>query len=404
MRRVATGLVLVASVGVASAGPWTVTLEGGGEADTNVQRVETGPGLDTMRLAAGVLRLGARIDRRAKALGGSYAAVVSALSRVVSDPTASSENVTLFTGELRYLRPLADRSVSLGVGLFAADAQPITNELGARTFRNLGADALLVLNGGEAKHLTLAAGVRGFTFKPNHDFDWLGPIVSARLDLTLWQPPGGTRSLELATYLAFEDRSYEATALANACPPGAPPSDGCSAGTSLARRDRVQRIGAEITWIGRVVAAVGYQLTVIDSNSYGQALVRHKTTLSATRSLPLGLYGTLLGTLQIDQYLDGLVLQTDLQRSEFTSLDDENRELAAGPARPAGVGGVVARGSRRDLAQPRQRRPEHVPPGLAVRRADLRALIRAPSGWHRSRSSDDPATPRVRSRRSSNRA
>src|SRR5690606_341346 len=81
----------------------------------------------------------------------------------------------------------------------------------------------------------------------------------------------------------------------------------------------------EVTWIGGVVAAIGYQLTVIDSNSYGQSLVRHRTTVSATRSLPLGLYATLLGTLQIDQYLDGLVLQTDLQRSEFTSLDDENR-------------------------------------------------------------------------------
>ncbi len=329
MRRAACSLVIVALVGVAHAGPWTVTVEGGGEADTNVQRVETGPGLTTHRIAAGVVRLGAKLDRRAKALGGAYAFVAGALSRLVSNPEASTENVTLFTGELRYLRPIEERAVSLGVGLIGADAQPITEEVGARTFRNLGADGLLVLDGGQGaektKHLTLGFGIRDFTYKENHDFDWIGPVATARLDLTLWQPSGGTRSLELASYVAFESRSYASTALANACPPGAPPSDSCSAGTSLPRRDRVQRVGVEVTWTGSVVAAAGYQLTVIDSNSYGQSLLRHKATISATHSLPLGLYGTALATLQIDQYPDGLVLKTDTQRSEFTSLDDENR-------------------------------------------------------------------------------
>lgn len=329
MRRAVCGLLLVASVGVAHAGPWTVTVEGGGEADTNVQRVETGPGLTTYRVAAAVVRLGAKLDHRARAFGGAYAFVAGALSRVVSDPEASTENVALFTGELRYLRPIEKRQVSLGFGMIAADAQPITDPVGARTFRNLGADALLVLDGGEpegkTKHLTLGFGVRDFAYKENHDFDWIGPVATARLDLTLWQPSGGTKSLELAAYLAFESRSYSSTALSNACPPGAPPSDSCSAGTSLPRRDSVQRIGVEATWTASVVAAVGYQLTVIDSNSYGQSLFRHKGTISATRSIPFGFYGTALLTLQIDQYPDGLVLKTDTQRSEFTSLDDENR-------------------------------------------------------------------------------
>lgn len=320
--------MIVASVGAAHGAPWTVTVEGGGEADTNVQRVETGPGLTTHPVAAGVVRLGAKLGHRAKALGGVYAFVAGALSRVVSESEASTENVALFTGELRYLRPIEDRHASLGLGVIAADAQPITDGVGARTFRNVGVDGLLVLDGGDegkTRNLTLGFGIRDFAYKENHDFDWVGPIASARLDLTLWQPSGGTRSLELATYVAFESRSYASTALANACPPGAPPNDACSAGTSLPRRDRVQRVGLEVTWTGAFVAAAGYQLTVIDSNSYGQSLLRHKGTASVTRSLPLGLYGTALATLQIDQYPDGLVLKTDTQRSEFTSLDDENR-------------------------------------------------------------------------------
>jgi len=329
MRRAVCGLVLVASLGVAHGAPWSVTVEGGGEADTNVQRVETGPGLTTSRIAAGVVRLGAKVGHRARAFGGAFAFVAGALSRLVSNTEASTENVTLFTGELRYLRPIENRRVSLGVGLIAADAQPITEDIGARTFRNLGADALLVLDGGEpegkTKMLTLGFGVRDFTYKENHDFDWSGPIATGRADLTLWQPSGGTRTLELATYVAFESRSYASTALANACPPGAPPSDSCSAGTSLQRTDRVHRIGAELTFTASMVATAGYQLTVIDSNSYGQSLIRHKATISATRSIPFGFYGTALLTLQIDQFPDGLVLKTDIQRREFTSLDDENR-------------------------------------------------------------------------------
>ncbi len=329
MRRAACGLVIAAALaGSAEAAPWTVTVEGGGEADTNVTRVETGPGLKTQRVAAGVVRLGAKVGRRGKILGGAYAFVISALSRVITEPQASQENVTLFTGELRYLRPVEARHASFGLGLIAADAQPISEDVGARTFRNLGADALLAFDAGDegkTRTLTMGFGLRDFVYKEKAGFDWTGPIATARLDLTLWQPSGGTRSLELATYVAFESRTYTSPALANACPPGAPPSDNCSAGISLLRRDRVQRVGAEVTWTGSFVAAAGYQLTIIDSNSYGQSLVRHKGTASVTRSLPLGLYGTALAILQIDQYPDGLVLKTDTQRSEFTSLDDENR-------------------------------------------------------------------------------
>jgi len=323
MRRCVLGIFVI--TGVAHAGSWTVTLEGGAEADTNVQRVETGPGLMTEPVAAGVMRLGARVDHRGRALGGNYVAVAGALSRVVGSSVATTENVTLLTGELRYLRPVEERSISLGFGALVADARPLTDDVGARTFGNLGADALLVLRGGETRLLTLGFGARRFTYKENHEFDWTGLVASGRLDMTLWQPADATRSLELAAYVAFEAREYESTALANACPPGAPPDDSCSAGTSITRRDRMQRIGAELTWNGRVVATAGYQLTVIDSNSYGQSLVRHRANVSVTRSLPLGLYGTALAILQLDQYPDGLVIKTDLQRREFTSLDDENR-------------------------------------------------------------------------------
>jgi hypothetical protein len=95
--------------------------------------------------------------------------------------------------------------------------------------------------------------------------------------------------------------------------------------TTLLRRDRHQRASVELDWVGDVVATVGYQLTVIDSNSYGQSLIRHRITSSATAELADKLFATATATLQIDQYPDRVVVEKDIQHQEFTNLEDENR-------------------------------------------------------------------------------
>jgi hypothetical protein len=309
--------------------PTTVTAEAGAEADSNVQRVDTGPGLMTTRVGAAVGRLGAKVDHRGKAFGGAYVLALSSLARMVGDrdPDVATENVLLIGGDVKFLHAVGKRPVSAGIGMTAFDALPISDPTGARTFINFGADGLLVLRGGEDRTLTIAIGGRAFSYKPDHHFDWVGPAANARLDLMLWQQAGGTRSLELATYAGVEARSYNSTALASACSDEMPPEDPrtCFAGTSLPRRDRYQRAGLELTYVGSIVAAASYQLTVIDSNSFGQSLVRHRVILSATTDLPWKLFGTALATLQYDQYLDGLIVEKDLQNQTFTTLDDENR-------------------------------------------------------------------------------
>jgi len=329
MRRTAVCLAAVARVAAADEPPhgtgWKITVEGGGEADTNVQHVETGPGIDPP-VAAAVLRFGGRVEHKDQLVGGTYALGLSALARQVLDGGLDVEDVVLLTGNLRWLHPVGERPVSLGFALTAADDVPTADAVGARTFRNLGADGVLALKLGDERQLTLAAGGRQFIYKPDHQFDWIGPTATARLDLVLWQSEGGTRSIDLATTLGYEARAYDSHALANACAPGSRPDPTCFAGTDLLRRDRVQRAAVELTWIGGgQVLGVGYQLTVIDSNSFGQSLVRHRVTASATASLPWRLYGTALATLELDQYLDGLLVQSDIVRREFTNLDDENR-------------------------------------------------------------------------------
>jgi hypothetical protein len=327
MRRWLCLCVAAAVSRMASAQPAasTLTIEGGAEADSNVQRVETGEGLETMRVGGPVLRVGWRLDRRSRALGGGYVLGASMLGRLTTNDDASSENVSLFAGDLRWLRSVGKRPVAVGAGFTYADAVPLSTDIGARTFRTAAADAMLVLRKGDDRSLSLSVGPRYFAYKPDRDFDWWGPSIAARLDLNVWEPSGGARSLELAAVLGFEARIYDSLARASACPDGAPPSPTCFAATSLQRRDRYQRAGVEMTYMGSFIGTLGYQLTVIDSNSYGQSLVRHRGTLSATTELPKKLIGTVLATLQIDRYLDGLVVQKDLQHQEYTSLDDANR-------------------------------------------------------------------------------
>jgi hypothetical protein len=318
------GLGMLGARGMAGAEPWKLTMEGGAEADSNVKQMEGIPGEMSERIAAPVARAGARIDHRDRLLGGAYVLSLSSLARLVASDRGKTENVILYDGDVRWMHAMESRPIALGARILAADALAIAGGTGSRTFRNLGADGVLVLGGGGDRTLTLTVGERELWYKPNPIFNWYGPVTHARFDLVLWQPPDKTRSLELATLFGFEARRYDSSALSNNCPPDAPPAIECSARTSLVRRDRFQRAGVELTWTAAVVVTAGYQLTVIDSNSYGQSLVRHRVVTSATTELFDKLFGTVTATLQIDQYPNGVPVEKAALQ-EVATLEDENR-------------------------------------------------------------------------------
>lgn len=323
MRRAALPAIGILGVaGIAAADPWTVRMESGAEADSNVTRTEEAP------VGAAVGRLGARITSQGAVLGGAYIVDVSGLARMVasSDTQIRDESVMLYVGELRWLHPIGESSLAAGVHLTAADSFGVLVPIGARTYRNLGGDALLVLGHGEDHHLTLGVGGRDFWYKPHgpelppHIFDWRGPVASAQLDAMLWHTPDRTRSLELAVGLGFEARSYESTAMFNCAPVDS--GNPCPMDTALRRRDRYQRGGLVLTWTGDVVATGSYEVTVVDSNSYGQSLIRQRITAAATMEVVSALYVSATATLQIDQYPEGV---PNLVHQELTSLEDENR-------------------------------------------------------------------------------
>jgi len=327
-RAVLAAIWLLGMTTNARAEPWAVAMESGAEADSNVGRVETVDGGTTKRIAAPAARAGARVGYHLRLFDGFLAVGVSGLARMVASSKARDENVMLYIGESRWLQPLGTRPLAVGLHLVAADAFAIRGGTGARTFRNLGADAMLQV-GREDRHLTLEIGGRDFWYKPRppnlpaHLFDWRGPVANARLDLLLWQTLDKTRSLELATILGFEARSYSSNAMANCAADGA--SDPCTMATTLRRRDRYQRAGLELRWTGHVVATGSYQATLIDSNSFGQSLIRQRLKGALTMELPGKLFGTATATLQLDEYPDGILIEKDVVKPEFTSLEDENR-------------------------------------------------------------------------------
>jgi len=325
------GLLTLLVAARAHATPWSVTAEAGAEVDTNVERVETGPGLDTAPVTSPVARFGVRVEKHDELLGGAGTLHLADLTRIAGDREVSVEDVTLLAGDVRWLHPIADRPVAAGFALSAIDAFPLDDDYGARTFRNLAADFVINARSGDDYRLGLAFGLRQFIYKPPtepaHLFDWSGPAANARLDVMLWQPSGHTRSLELATTLGFEARTYESTAFVNACSPSSPPDPSCTASTDLTRRDRAAHAGVELTYVGSYIASIGYQLTVIDSNSFGQSFARHRVLASGTMSIGKN-YLSLLAILQIDQYLDGLLVEADIQHQEFTNIEDENRSSA----------------------------------------------------------------------------
>lgn len=318
-------MAVLAGSASASAGPWRVQVETGGEIDSNVQRVETGPDLDNHPYTAPLARAGGRIERSGRRGAGGYALALSASTRASLDRAVQTEDVATLGADARWLHAIGSQPVAAGARVVYVDALPLAGVAGTRTFRSFAGEGVLMLRREQGDAVTLVAGVRALTYKPDRDFDWLGPSAGLRFERTLWHSTDDTRTLELSAEYQVERRAYTGLAFANHCPPGVELAPTCFAPTDLGRTDLHHAATVEATYTGERVLSASYSLIVVDSNSYGQSLIRHRLTLAATAELPAGFIGTATVTAQLDQYLDTLILSRDITSQSFTTVDDDNR-------------------------------------------------------------------------------
>jgi hypothetical protein len=196
-------------------------------------------------------------------------------------------------------------------------------------------DGSLALAGEGGERVAASAGLRSFRYDPDAAYDWDGAALGVRYERAAWEAAveaaggEGASSLALALGYRLEARSYRGPALRNGCAPDAPVTPACFVATGAARGDLHHVLDLEATYTGDVVVTAAYALTVDDSSSFGQSLVRHRGAVAATVPLPAALYLTGSVALLFDQYLDPVLLARDVASQGFTSIDDDNRSAAA---------------------------------------------------------------------------
>jgi hypothetical protein len=243
-----------------------------------------------------------------------------------------SEDVAVLAGDGRFDVKVGDDGVLLGVRGSGYDA--IGYDLGdgggsRRTFGTGAAAGELTLVGPGAHRVVASAGLRAFDYHPDPDYDWSGDQYGLRYSNTFWTGDPDqdldAASIELAAGYRLERRNYAGDAFTNACEPGAPPSPSCFAPTELGRVDLFHGFGVEAVYTGARVYGARWELQITDSNSFGQSLVRNRFELSVTTELFAEIYLTAKGVVQLNNFLDPLLLAQDVNAQTFVSIDDENR-------------------------------------------------------------------------------
>jgi hypothetical protein len=212
--------------------------------------------------------------------------------------------------------------------------------LAGRNFGLLGGDGELVLPGPRDHRVRAFAGVRRFRYKPDPDFDWIGDRYGLDYRATIWtgdpdRDPDAS-FVDVRAGYRFERRGFSGTALTSECPEGeTDPS--CIRSSGLARTDLNHALSGELVFTGEQIWSARYELQINDSNSFGNSLVRQRLELGFTAELPWQWFVTAKGALQLDLFLDPLLLARDVQAQSFVSIDDENRnELALHLSRDLG--------------------------------------------------------------------
>jgi hypothetical protein len=221
-----------------------------------------------------------------------------------------------------------------------------------RDFRNGNAQlrAYLLHRLGE---IAITGGYRGFEYKPNNDFNFHGGQLTINAITRLRFGPNDDQELDFASSYHFERRSF-GSVIQQLDPPlrdstGAPScvigqliEGKCLGFGSDARADWLHEMAVEATYVGRLLVTIGYGAQLNLSNSFGQSLFRHIFTVKLAYRLPWSFYAAVKAQLYVTKYLDPVLLDTDVNRLTFITIEDENRNaLIADVERPIGRTGLA---------------------------------------------------------------
>ena len=176
----------------------------------------------------------------------------------------------------------------------------------------------------------LGGGYRGFQYKPDAYFDFGSPSgeVGASVGLSLGTDED-PHELTLSTSYRIEHRTYNGVQQLRdndpLCRPDLPLANGCLVPGTHTRVDDFHEMGVEVTYVGVVLAGVGYAIQLDRSNSFGQSLLRHVVTLRVGYRLPWRLYASAKAQLLVSNGLDRVQLDPQVSNLTFATIEDENR-------------------------------------------------------------------------------
>jgi hypothetical protein len=350
MKRAPTAVAVAVAAGLAGAAPaaaqdasapedrgdWSLQLEAGSEYDSNVHRLERRDGEMVDIDGAPLARLGARhrLSWRRTPRERFTLSSHGGLKLFTTD-SGQSENVAVLSAEGGYDWALRSRGAVFGLSGSYYDAipyelaEPMADQSGGRHFRTGMGEASATLIGPGGHRVTALGGYRLFHYKPEPDFDWHGEHVGLIYQGTFWRgdpdKDDDAGSVDISAGYRVERRAYDAGARTSACADQDSPDPECSGGTDLARADLNHSLAAEVVYTGRRIYSARYELTVNDSNSFGETLVRQRLRLGFTTELLRELYLTAEATALVHIYLDPLLVLRDQQALTFVSIDEENR-------------------------------------------------------------------------------
>ena len=296
----------------------------GAEYDNNAHRTEIIRGAGNQAIVASPLARAALGGHLSDVIAdGQQIAVAATLAgKLFTEPAARSENVAIAQSSGLWRLTAGARTAINLQAIYYEAFQPATGDPTSaderRDFRSLTPLLQLERRLGDRVAATVGAGYRWFVFKSDRGFDFQAPVGSLELRWLREATDGGA-DWELTAGSSLERRWFAGRALA-----AAGITAGMTANPAL-RRDSFVVNHVELTRVGTALVGVGYALHWNDSNSFGETLVRHLSTLRLTTPLPFAIYLAARVELIIASYRDALALGRDPTTAQLLSIDDENR-------------------------------------------------------------------------------